>query len=64
MHDEMPGAFADITVGDNTCTEQGCFAACKGYYAAKGWDPVTGLGTPRVDTMLVYLERLLATAAI
>lgn len=35
-----PGAFHDITSGNNPgCNEDG-------FYAQKGWDPVTGLGTP------------------
>ncbi|EKM58673.1 uncharacterized protein PHACADRAFT_89753 [Phanerochaete carnosa HHB-10118-sp] len=35
-----PGAFNDITSGDNA----GCNT--NGFPAGKGWDPVTGLGTP------------------
>ena len=35
-----PGAFNDITTGDNP----GCNT--NGFPASKGWDPVTGLGTP------------------
>ncbi|KIM88350.1 hypothetical protein PILCRDRAFT_814248 [Piloderma croceum F 1598] len=35
-----PGAFNDITTGNNP----GC--GTKGFPAAKGWDPVTGLGSP------------------
>ena len=41
-----PAAFTDVTVGDNTCTEDGCTPGCTGYGAAKGWDAVTGFGTP------------------
>merc|ERR1711865_333335 len=59
MHQESPEAFTDVTVGDNKCTENGCFSSCKGYMAAKGWDPVTGLGTPVASTMLAYVEKLL-----
>eukprot|EP01042_Synura_sphagnicola_P030192 gene30192-biopygen28894 len=38
------GSFAnDITKGDNKCTAEAC---CKqGFYAASGWDPVTGFGS-------------------
>ena len=38
------GSFAnDVTKGDNRCTAEAC---CKqGYYAASGWDPVTGFGS-------------------
>merc|ERR1711959_760552 len=59
MHAEMPEAFTDVTVGDNRCTEDGCFPSCKGYKATKGWDPVTGLGTPVADKMLAYVEKKL-----
>eukprot|EP00746_Dinoflagellata_sp_MGD_P147116 gnl/MRDRNA2_/MRDRNA2_79495_c0_seq1.p1 gnl/MRDRNA2_/MRDRNA2_79495_c0~~gnl/MRDRNA2_/MRDRNA2_79495_c0_seq1.p1 ORF type:complete len:609 (-),score=144.66 gnl/MRDRNA2_/MRDRNA2_79495_c0_seq1:288-2114(-) len=59
MHAEAPEAFTDVTVGDNKCTEDGCFPSCKGYMATKGWDPVTGLGTPVADKMLAYVEKLL-----
>jgi len=41
-----PTAFTDITTGDNICTEQGCAASCTGYLCTKGWDPVTGVGSP------------------
>jgi len=40
------GAFNDITTGTNP----GCGTA--GFSAAKGFDPVTGLGTPRFPVML------------
>merc|ERR1711937_793356 len=61
MYGEQPDAFTDVTVGDNKCTEDGCFSTCKGYECAKGWDPVTGLGTPVTDKMLTYVESLLAS---
>lgn len=35
---------ADITRGDNNCTEAKCYST--GYPATKGYDAVTGLGTP------------------
>jgi len=50
-----PATFNDITVGDNICTESGCSSSCKGFKATKGWDPVTGLGSPRYAAMLAYL---------
>ncbi|KAF7323695.1 Subtilisin-like protein [Mycena kentingensis (nom. inval.)] len=40
------GAFNDITTGTNP----GC--GTRGFAAAPGYDPVTGLGTPRFDKML------------
>jgi tripeptidyl-peptidase-1 len=60
MYAEQPDAFTDVTVGDNKCTEDGCFSTCKGYECAKGWDPVTGLGTPVADKMISYVEGLTA----
>lgn len=41
-----PTAFHDITVGNNP----GC--GTNGFSAAKGWDPVTGLGTPNFPALL------------
>jgi tripeptidyl-peptidase-1 len=64
MFAEKPSAFTDVTVGDNKCTEDGCVASCKGYECAKGWDPVTGLGTPVTSEMLSYLQTLFASKAV
>jgi len=58
MATKKPGAFTDITVGDNHCTESGC-SGCKGYTATTGWDPVTGLGSPVYPQMLEYLQSIL-----
>lgn len=41
-----PHAFNDITTGDNP----GC--GTNGFNATKGWDPVTGLGTPNYEKLL------------
>merc|ERR1711937_1038200 len=60
MYADSPDAFTDVTVGDNKCTESGCFSSCKGYECAKGWGPVTGLGTPVADKMVSYVEGLTA----
>ncbi len=43
----------DITVGNNDVSEIGT-----GFDTAKGWDPVTGLGTPKAATLLPLLARL------
>lgn len=40
-----PGAFFDITTGDNP----GC--GTNGFPASEGWDPVTGLGTPNFTAL-------------
>jgi tripeptidyl-peptidase-1 len=64
MFAEEPSAFTDVVSGDNKCTESTCTSRCKGYLCAKGWDPVTGLGTPVVSKMLAYLEKQLETRAV
>ncbi|KAJ7838171.1 family S53 protease [Mycena olivaceomarginata] len=40
-----PGAFNEVTTGNNP----GCFT--EGFSASTGWDPVTGLGTPNYVAM-------------
>jgi len=40
-----PEVLHDITVGNNS----GC--GTSGFFAAKGWDPITGLGTPNFPAM-------------
>ena len=40
-----PEVLHDITVGNNS----GCGTA--GFFAAKGWDPLTGLGTPNFEAI-------------
>ena len=43
--------FHDITQGNNTNARAGV----KGYSAAPGWDPVTGLGTPNAEKLILDL---------
>jgi len=57
MAKEHPAAFTDIVVGDNLCTEYGCSSSCQGFHCAKGWDPVTGLGSPVYTEMLAYIKK-------
>jgi len=58
MGERHPASFNDITIGDNTCTETGCFD-CYGYYCSVGWDPVTGFGSPNYPEMLKYLQSII-----
>jgi tripeptidyl-peptidase-1 len=43
---QNPTIFTDITSGNNP----GC--GTKGFYAAKGWDPITGLGSPQYQKLV------------
>jgi subtilase family serine protease len=48
-------AFHDITKGNNTVEfASGTF---RGYHAAPGWDPVTGLGSPDARVLIPLLAR-------
>jgi subtilase family serine protease len=56
------GVFNDITVGYNWCTEYQCCdnnnkTSNFGFLAGKGWDPVSGLGTPNVGKMMDWLDK-------
>jgi len=48
--------FQDVVTGDNICTEDGCSPTCVGFSCTKGWDAVTGLGTPNYAQMLKYIN--------
>lgn len=52
LSSENAAAFHDITEGSNP---DGC---CPGFPATKGWDAVTGLGTPNFGELLSYFSRL------
>ena len=52
---EYGQAFHDITSGSNTVTDNGTKVA--GYSATKGWDPVTGWGTPNVSALVPLLAK-------
>jgi len=48
------GVFNDITVGENNCCAgyPGQFLCCQyGFNATTGWDPLTGLGSPRFEAL-------------
>jgi hypothetical protein len=46
-----PGAFTDITVGTNAINGKGQRVPF-GFNCTAGWDPVTGLGTPKFGALL------------
>ena len=45
-------AFTDVTLGTNAIGRDGKDLKY-GFKATKGWDPATGLGTPRFDKLLI-----------
>lgn len=58
----VDGVFNDITEGYNWCTEYQCCpnnnqTSNYGFKATKGWDPVSGLGSPNVAKMLAWLSK-------
>ena len=70
MAAQQPNTFHDIATGNNICPQSNtnCVTAvqagssstaCKGFTSTVGWDPVTGLGSPNIGNMLVYLSAML-----
>ena len=63
MYETDPLTFNDITIGNNSCTEYKCChmndqnGSDYGFEATKGYDPVYGLGTPRVELMKQWLDK-------
>jgi subtilase family serine protease len=50
--------FHDITTGDNTfvgTADDGTTVTVPGFAAKKGWDPATGLGSPKANTLVPVL---------
>lgn len=59
MSQNHSDVFNDIVMGDNRCTASPGSASapncCEhGFYAVPGWDPLTGLGSPRFDLLRRY----------
>mmetsp|Transcript_50383 Transcript_50383/g.113493 ORF Transcript_50383/g.113493 Transcript_50383/m.113493 type:complete len:419 (-) Transcript_50383:68-1324(-) len=53
VHAADPGAFLDVTVGNNSATE---ISRCHyGFVAGPGWDPPTGLGVPQFARLVQHL---------
>lgn len=49
--------FNDITSGENNCCagQAGSQTCCQyGFFAAAGWDPLTGWGSPNFNKLLAY----------
>ncbi|KAF2077572.1 hypothetical protein CYY_001113 [Polysphondylium violaceum] len=56
LYEDNPAAYNDIEKGNNYCTEHCC--AETGFESAKGYDAVTGLGTPVYQEFLNYIQTL------
>lgn len=57
MYLDDPSTYNDVLKGNSSCTEMMCCDHNLGFKAAKGWDPIGGLGTPNVRRMLEWLDR-------
>lgn len=49
----VQAAFYDVTSGNNACGETVCCSS--GFEAVQGWDPASGVGTPRVQKLMAAL---------
>lgn len=60
--EETPESFFDVTVGNNKCGDvlhPPYLACCEyGFQASLGWDPITGLGTPRFARLQEAVARI------
>lgn len=45
----------DITEGENNCLAAGAQCCAEGFYAAVGWDPLTGLGSINFDKFMLAM---------
>lgn len=54
---QHPEAFNDVLVGNNRCSSRG-FCCEHGFGAARGWDAVTGVGSPKFGVISQLLEEL------
>lgn len=57
MYEDNPLTFNDIIVGNSSCTEFECCGEDFGFTATKGWDVVSGLGSPNVRKMIEWLDK-------
>jgi tripeptidyl-peptidase-1 len=48
----------DIVTGDNRCTANNQICCQQGFFAVAGWDPATGLGTPKFQALMQALVAL------
>ena len=59
-----PAFVNDITSGDNRCVAAGEQCCQQGFFAAKGWDPVTGLGSLDFEKFKTAMMGIVNGAAV
>jgi len=52
-----PEAFNDIVVGENGCSANPSNCCPYSFSAAPGWDPVTGVGSPKFNVLKNLLPK-------
>jgi tripeptidyl-peptidase-1 len=52
FYESNPEIFRDVTSGENNCGQDNFCCSNAGFFAAKGWDPLTGLGSVDVDKLV------------
>jgi len=58
MSELCDNCFVDITIGNNHATENEVCNSSFGYKAAKGYDPVYGLGLPNFDAIYNFIQKM------
>lgn len=58
MDSTCEGAFTDVVLGNNHCTENQVCPNSMGFEAIAGFDAVTGLGLPKLNNLVRCMERL------
>lgn len=57
LYNAPSSLFNDVVTGNNKCTA-GSVCCTQGFYAAAGWDPATGFGSPKFSAFYNYLYAL------
>ncbi|PRP87758.1 tripeptidyl-peptidase 1-like [Planoprotostelium fungivorum] len=56
VYEAPASVWNDMTNGRNNCNSDGC--CDEGFNATVGWDPLSGLGSPKFDKLSAYLSKL------
>jgi len=56
LFETHPEAYTDVVIGDNKCAVYSAPCCKLGFYAAAGWDAVTGVGSPNFRVIADYLR--------